>query len=262
MSGFIEAIKLNIFKVLRTPYKNRLFKDTETNLDLKFLSKLLAQEQLFFIDIGANRGEFIFVASTVLPPNKIWAFEPLPYFAKKTKALFPKITVFDFAVSDEERQTTIYVPVNNGIPDDSLASVDKPDGNFNSYNINCTTLDTIIEQEFRGDEKIFLKIDVEGHEFSVLKGAEKTISNLVSVMLIEIEERHHEGETLQKMIESIELLGFTCYYMNYKDFKLIKYADNPTILQNEEEFHINRYINNFWFFSKLMDCTSLINKLN
>jgi FkbM family methyltransferase len=262
MSSFIEKVKLSIFKVLRTPYKNRLFKDTKTNIELRFLSKLLAQEQLFFIDIGANRGEFIFVASTVLPPTKIWAFEPLPYFAKKTKALFPKITVFDMAVSEEELQTTIYVPVIDGIPDDSLASVDKPEGEFDSYNITCITLDAIIEQEYRGSEKLFLKIDVEGHEFSVLKGAAKTINNLVSVMLIEIEERHHEGETLQEMIESIERLGFTCYYMHYQDSKLIKYADNPMILQTKEEFLVNRYINNFWFFSTRMDGTSFINKLN
>ena len=157
MSGFLETIKLSLFKVLRTPYKNKLFKDTNTNLELRFLSRLLAQEQLFFIDIGANKGEFTFVAEKVLPPAKIWAFEPLPYFAKKTKALFPKITVFEMAVSEEEIRTTIYVPVNNGIPDDSLASVYKPDGNFNSYNINCTTLDSIIEKNYTIDEKIFLK---------------------------------------------------------------------------------------------------------
>src|ERR1017187_5643222 len=133
MSDFLEEIKLTIFKTLRKTYKNKLFKDNTTNLELKFLSNLLAQESLFFIDVGANKGEFLFTVEKVLAPSKIWAVEPLPYFAKKLKALFPKIKVFNLALSDKEVQTTLYVPINNGVPDDSLSSINKPVGSFNSY---------------------------------------------------------------------------------------------------------------------------------
>ncbi len=263
MSRFLETIKLNIFKILRTPYKNKLFKGTGINLELKFLSELLVQEQLFFIDIGANRGEFIFAVEKVLSSNKIWAFEPLPYFAKKIKALFPKITVFNLGLSDMETKTTLYVPINNGIPDDSLSSEYKPIGDFSSFIINCTTLDSIIEKNLiTTGERMFLKIDVEGHEFNVLKGAERTINRSVLIMLIEIEERHHKGKSLKEMIGSIESIGFSCFYLHPKTPELIRYSDNYEFIQRKEDLNTRRYVNNFWFFSNKIDHLLLINRLN
>jgi FkbM family methyltransferase len=262
MSGFLEAIKLNVFKVLKNPYKKKLFKDIEADIELMLLSELLAKEQLLFIDVGANRGEFIYIAKKVLSPSKIWAFEPLSYFAKKLKALFPEITVFNLGLSDIETPTTLYVPINNGIPDDSLSSVNKPNGDFNSYKINCVTLDSIIEKNHVTDEKIILKIDVEGHELKVLKGAEKTINNLVLVMLIEIEERHHDGKSLKEMIENIESKGFGCYYLHPENPELVEYSANAKFFQRKEDINTRRYINNFWFFSKQIDYLTLVSKLN
>ena len=263
MSGFTEKIKLNIFSILRKPYKSKLFKDIEASLELLFLSKLLLKEPLFFIDVGANRGEFVFTAEKAIPPSKIWAFEPLPYFAKKLKALFPKITVFNVGLSDTETQTTLYVPVIKGIPDDSLSSVNKPSSDsFNTYTINCTTLDNLVEKNCITDEKIFLKIDVEGHEFNVLQGAEKTLKQAILVMLIEIEERHHKEKPLKEMIQSIESKGFVCYHLHAQKPELIKYSEYSEVFQKKEDLNTRRYINNFWFFAKQFDHTNVVSKLN
>jgi FkbM family methyltransferase len=263
MSGFSEKIKLTVFSVLRNSYKNKLFKDIDTNLELKFLSKLLAQEQLFFIDVGANRGEFIFTVEKVLPPSKIWAFEPLPYFAKKLKVLFPKISVFNLGLSGIETQTTLYVPILNGIPDDSLSSINKPtSGSFNSYIINCTTLDDVLEKGKVTSEKIFLKIDVEGHEINVLQGAEKAIKSAVLIMLIEIEERHHKEKSLEEMIETIQSKGFICYHLHPQKPALIRYSATTEVSQKKEDLNTRGYINNFWFFAKQFDHAGVVSKLN
>ena len=262
MSGFLEKIKLSAFRVLRNPYKKKLFRDIDDNPELKFVSKLLAQEQLFFIDVGANRGEFIFTAEKALPPANIWAIEPLPYFAKKLQALFPGIQTFNVGLSDTETNTTLYVPVNKGVPDDSLSSVNKPSGDFNAYTIHCTLLDKLIEKNLLTGKRLFLKIDVEGHEFSVLRGAEKTIAQNILVMLIEIEERHHKEKTLKEMIESIELKGFTCYHLHPQKPELIKYSAHSAIFQQKEDLNTRRYINNFWFFAKQFDHFAVISKLN
>jgi FkbM family methyltransferase len=263
MSGFLENIKLNVFRVLRKPYKNKLFKDTHTNIELILLSKLLAFKPWLFIDAGANRGEFIFTAEKVLPSDKIWAIEPLPYFAEKLKALFPGIKVFNEGLSDADRQTTLYVPVNKGVPDDSLSSVNKPgSGGYNEYTIQCTTLDRLIKRNIVGKEKIALKIDVEGHEFKVLAGAEESIKNSILIMLIEIEERHHPKRTLPEMIETIESKGFICYHLHQQKNQLIRYSRNSEIFQKKEDLNTRRYINNFWFFAKQMDYMHVVNKLN
>jgi len=261
MAGFSEKIKLYLFRVFRTAYKKRLFRGTEHSAELTLVSLLLKEEKLFLIDVGANRGEFIYTAEKILPANKIWAFEPLPYFALKLKALFPGITVFNNALSDKEMQTTLYVPVNKGVPDDSLSSVIKPaSGNFQSYEISCTTLDLVVEKN-KLEANIFLKIDVEGHEFSVLAGAEKTLKKTFA-MLVEIEERHHTEKTLNQMINDVEDKGFVCYYLHPGKACLVRFSEQPQVFQKTEDLNTARYINNFWFFAKHSAFENVVSKLN
>ena len=261
MPGFLEKIKLYLFRSFGKSYKKRLFRGTEHSLELNLVSFLLKEEKLFLIDVGANRGEFIHTAEKTLPENKIWAFEPLPYFALKLKALFPGITVFNNALSDKEMQTTLYVPVNKGVPDDSLSSVIKPaTGNFQSYDISCTTLDLQVEKN-KLEDNVFLKIDVEGHEFSVLAGAEKTLKKTLA-MLIEIEERHHKEKTLNEMINEVEKKDFVCYYLHPGKACLVRFSEHPEIFQKTEDLNTPRYINNFWFFAKQSGLDSVITGLN
>ncbi len=262
MSPISQKIKLQLFKRFGKAYKKRLFRDTYNNAELRLLRYILKQKNLFFIDVGANKGEFVYVAESVIPKNKIWAFEPLPYFAQKLKALFNGITVFSIALSDKNSETTLYVPVKNGVPDDSLSSVNKPEtGTYTSYEVILKTLDGVT-QEKNLNEPTFLKIDVEGHEFSVLKGAESFIKNSVQIMLVEIEERHHKGRTLSEMTLQIENMGFVCYYLLPKNQQLASFTENPAVFQKKEDLNTPLYINNFWFFAKQMQPQSVVATIN
>lgn len=60
-------------------------------------------------------------------------------------------------------------------------------------------LDDIIK-----DDVGFIKIDVEGHELAVLKGATSLINRCRPVLLVECEERHSPGgtERLFKFLQS------------------------------------------------------------
>jgi len=262
MSRISQKIKLALFRLLKKQYKRRLFSDNYDSTELKLVALLLKQQTLSFIDVGANKGEFIYAAEKSISPIKITAFEPLPYFSKKLKALFPGIAVFNIALSDTESQNTLYVPVKNGIPDDSLSSLSKPEnGDFETYSISCKTLDTALK-EYKSEKPCFLKIDVECHEFKVLKGGEKFIGQHVQVMLIEIEERHHSGKALAEMINEVESLGFICYYLHPQKQQLVGFTDKPDIFQKKEDLNTPFYINNFWFFAKQIDAQSVVSTLN
>ena len=52
----------------------------------------------------------------------------------------------------------------------------------------------------------FMKIDVEGHEESVIIGAEQTIRRCRPILLIEAENRHREG-AVQKITRRLENWG-------------------------------------------------------
>jgi len=262
MQAVKQQIKLLVFRLFRRLYKKRLFKDAGSQPEFLFLAAFLKLHPLFFIDVGANKGEFIYVAAKHLTPVKIWAFEPLPYFAAKLKALFRGITVFNLGLSEQNGQTTLYVPVKNNIPDDSLSSVNKPArGVFNTYAIELRTLDSLaLEHGLK--ELCFLKIDVEGHEFSVLSGGANFIKNQVRAMLVEIEERHHIKKKLADMIGEIENSGFTCYYLHPEKKQLVLFSESPDVQQKEEDLNTPFYVNNFWFFAKQFNPKSVVASLN
>lgn len=261
MPNFLENIKLFIFKIFRRRYKKSLFKEASHTIEHKALTALLRGESLLFIDIGANQGEFIFTAEKIIPASSIWAFEPLPYFAKKLKSLFPAIHVFNIGLSDAERSDTLYVPLNKEIPDYTLASLKKPEGNYTACEVICDSLDKLLEKEGI-NKKIFLKIDVEGHEFEVLKGASKTLADSVWGMLIEIEERHHQDKSLNEMISKIESEKFHCYYFDPAKPAFVPYTRERFILQKTEDINTDKYINNFWFFASHTDQPTILKKLN
>jgi FkbM family methyltransferase len=258
MTTVSGKIKLLLFRLFRKPYKKRLFGNTEILAELKLTELFLRQHPDFlFIDAGANRGEFIYTAEHVLSPSKIFAFEPLPWFAQKLQVLFPGIHVHACALSDHAHNSTLYLPVNNGTPDDSLSSVSKPDGSFISYQINCVTLDEIIA----GNGPYFMKIDVEGHEFAVLHGGKKTLEK-TKLLLVEIEERHHSGKPLAEMITEIEDQEFICYYLHPQKKQLVQFREIPQVFQKPADLNTVRYVNNFWFFAKQLNYSSVVEQLN
>jgi len=262
MQALKQQIKLIVFRLFRSRYKKRLLGAGQNQLEFRFLSAFLKEHPLLFIDVGANKGEFLYLAEKILAPGKIVAFEPLPWFAKKLEALFSGITVFNLALSDKDSETTLYLPVKSGVPDDSLASVTKPvEGEFISYPVKLKKLDDLAGNN-RFNEHAFLKIDVEGHEFAVLKGANNFIRDKVQFMLIEIEERHHAGRKLVDMIQEIETSGFVCYYLHPESKKLVPFSENPAVFQKKEDLNTPFYINNFWFFTKQLPHKTVVTTLN
>ncbi len=54
----------------------------------------------------------------------------------------------------------------------------------------------------------FIKCDVEGHEFTVVEGAERLLKRAKPALLVEIEERH--GQTVGEVVGYLSDRGYTC----------------------------------------------------
>ena len=257
----MQTLKLSFFRLFAGLYKRRLFRRAAAETEFKVLTRLLKTRPLHFIDVGANKGEFVHIAAQVLPRAKIWAIEPLPWLARKLRALFGGITVFNCVLSDREGYTQFYLPLHKGVADDALASVTKPQGDYEIFDVALRTLDALVAER-RLSEKSFLKIDVEGHEFAVLNGGMQFIGERVEAMLIEIEERHHGGRRLAELIAPVTAMGFSCYYLDPQSGLLAPFTGNTAGFQQEKDLNTPRYINNFWFFAKHLDATNVVAALN
>lgn len=131
----------------------------------------------FVLDIGTNIGYMSGICSDrVGPKGKVWAFEPNPLLLPRLRQNIERmplknVKLHEFGLSDHETTADLIIPHDfNG--NAGIAYVgDKKDGQ--SYTIALKRLDDVIAS----DESIAVaKLDVEGHELQVLKGASRLLS--------------------------------------------------------------------------------------
>ncbi len=142
----------------------------------------------FVLDVGANIGFITGLCSCKTgPAGKVWAFEPNPIvITRLTKNIqynkYPNTTLYPFALSDSNKEGYLEFPdefsFNQGV-----AYVGNGNGKHSAkaIKIDLRKLDDMIAP---GTIIDVLKIDVEGHELFVLKGAEKIIKNKQIVNIV------------------------------------------------------------------------------
>jgi FkbM family methyltransferase len=145
------------------------------------------------LDIGAAVGEFSI--AMLESSRSVIAFEPRPTQARSLVAMFgavgAAVRVEAVALSDEPGTATMRVlesdPGRSTIDDDNALN-DTDGRRIENIAVQAVRLDDL------GLNGIgFVKIDVEGHELAVLRGAADTLRRDRPTLLIEAEERHHPG---------------------------------------------------------------------
>jgi FkbM family methyltransferase len=146
-------------------------------------TQLHADGTAIVVDVGANAGQFAMAAAERLKPAHIYSFEPsrktfeLLQTAIGDAALQAVIHPQPYALSDREEQAVLYSS-QHGAAIASLYNLHNPPSEFKpefSETVTTTTLDRFCAEH--DIERIdYLKIDVEGHEFSVLRGTQRMLS--------------------------------------------------------------------------------------
>lgn len=158
------------------------FEPAETAL---FAARL--RQGLTVVDVGANVGYYsLLAASRVGPSGSVYAFEPDPVSAERLsrtvrRNAIHQISVQEVGLGDSAGNIELFIPVVEGNRTPTMV----PHGHRNVVSVPITTLDTFCAN--RGIPRIdVLKIDVEGFEPDVLRGADRLLrSGLIGVILIE-----------------------------------------------------------------------------
>jgi len=161
------------------------------SLDIDFISEIKLGGGVF-LDIGANVGIFSLIASQTF--DEVFSFEPNPETYKILENnikinLNKNITAYNIGLSNQNSTMELYVnPLNNG-----GASLNKfnqkitQEGvgyDWDKVDVQVGILDDIfILKNKRID---LIKIDVEGHELLVLKGALNLISTYTPIIYAEV----------------------------------------------------------------------------
>lgn len=198
--------------------------------EILFLKSFLRQDMVF-IDVGANQGEFSIFAAKLLTQGKVIAFEPVSYsrnLLEKNKHInqFHNLEIIPCGLGNQETRlpvfTTSYDPAYAG-RNDGLSSVYKTEyRNCFEEIIDITVFDThFLTSMTRMD---FVKIDIEGGELYALQGMKQSLLKFKPWILIEV------GN------DTIEAAGYTIddliHFFNDIDYSF--YAIKRGVLQNSK----------------------------
>jgi FkbM family methyltransferase len=167
---------------LTVPYDRSVYEGKEEALELRLVSRLLGPGDVF-VDCGANIGLFtVYGADLVGATGKVLACEPV---AETFMRLEENCALND--VSDRVRLFNNALAAESGIEVVLTGEVHNvmhvaPGRAPGGHAVRTVTIDEIV-----GDSPTVtgLKIDVEGYELEVLRGAEDTIARFSPWMLIE-----------------------------------------------------------------------------
>ncbi len=131
-------------------------------------------------DVGANHGSYTKFLNRVSPRSRIHAFEPHPttFASLQRRAAGPLVTLVNMAVSDSSGTMQLYdFADDDGSTQASLAhaSVGMFDPSTVSHTVETTTLDAYMAKA-EIDVIDFLKIDTEGFDINVLRGAKAALA--------------------------------------------------------------------------------------
>jgi FkbM family methyltransferase len=147
---------------------------------LKFI-----QKNDICIDAGANQGIYsIPFAKIVGTKGKVIAIEPMKYAQEILKSnskinKLKNIKIINGVISDENKK--VILDLTNGV---GSASITRDFGKKKVLKVVSTTIDDLVKS--CGLKKInFIKMDIEGCEFSALKGAKKTLKKFKPIICLE-----------------------------------------------------------------------------
>ena len=121
------------------------------------------------IDVGAHRGTLLRHLVDIAPDGHHVALEPLPAYAAALRRRFPTVQVCQCAASDEDGEATFFHVVTNPSYSGLTQRQYPHDGEaVETVSVRVARLDDVVDP----DTPIrFVKVDVEGSELAVLRGA-------------------------------------------------------------------------------------------
>lgn len=147
------------------------------------------------IEVGANLGYFTRLFGDLVGSNgRVIAFEPVPQTREQLLVSVGDldwVTVLPYAISDEVGKFTMFIPGEVHGQASLKRHCDlgwSNSGLVSSVNVQCMPL-TMIDQVRDLKHVDFMKVDVEGAELQVLKGARDILVRDHPILHLEIEER-------------------------------------------------------------------------
>lgn len=183
--------------------------------ELRELPRLVAPGTIA-VDVGAHFGTYSHALCRLVGrQGRVISVEPIEedarYLAAAARQLRLPMEVHNCALSAVNGTAEITVPNRHGDRKTALASLESHETGGEVRTVEVRRMDDLLGGVTRPVS--FIKIDVEGHESAVLAGATETIARHKPNLLIEIEERFHDGPASDTFRQVMEM-GYRGEFLN------------------------------------------------
>ena len=229
--------------------------------ELSYLDRIVP-EGAVTVDVGANCG--LYTRKLARLSRQVYTFEPSHQMAdllRRTSA--SNVSVHEIALSDQTGNAELFIPQDGDDLIHGLASLEPAVGASRkavaSVNVPTARLDAIVRQDVA-----FVKIDVEGHELNVLRGAVELLEHSQPIFLVEAEDRHRLQAT-RSIFEFFEDRSYRGFFLNegrafsIDQFSPAELQDASVLLPDGGRKRGQSYVNNFFFFPPHLDGESILN---
>ncbi len=190
------------------------YEDPET---VKTFLSWLKPDTVFY-DLGANAGYFALLANRFISSGRIYSFEPSPaaqeifqQHVKRNHSFISNnnIRLLPYALSDSEKQVEfsndlVQQAGNTYITESSVFS-----NSEDFLTIPCYSIDGLLKLKY--DKPDIIKVDVEGAEYDVLKGAIETLKQYRPHILLATHDCHLPG-VKDKCVQFLQQLGYQLHH--------------------------------------------------
>lgn len=206
MKDTIKQLIRRILIFLRISATKNLEYDIYTE---RILERIL-QDDSNCIDVGAHKGEILDLFIGMAPRGQHFAFEPIPELhTALSKKYSNHVVVYPFALSNTEGKTTFNLVLDNP----AYSGLQKRKYKTQQTQVKQIEVEMRRLDDVLRDRKVkinLIKIDVEGGEFDVMRGAVNILSKDHPTLIFECGKGASEfyGTTPGDIFEYITSLGY------------------------------------------------------
>jgi FkbM family methyltransferase len=205
LANYLEAFPYERFEIVEIPNTGRFYVDDNPSLikvafrsgepwspELIEIFRQYARPGTTAIDVGAHIGSLtVPLAIQVGPTGRVYAFEP-------QRTVYREL-FHNLKLNQLDHATPLMLAVSSA---PGMLEMDPPqfDDGFTRVGKGGERVEARTLDSFGFSDVSLIKIDVEGHEIEVLKGAEQTIRKWHPALIVETGRKHKE-QFLEPMLE-------------------------------------------------------------
>ena len=173
----------------------------------QYFTKEYLKPDSIVVDGGANVGLFSLMASHLAPKGRVYAFEPARVTVtalKQNTRDCGNVEVLALGLGDKQRKAEMMVHgdflSSSTISDSGMGVIEAEAGDFVAEEISITTLDDFATER-RLEKLDFIKVDAEGYEKQILRGARETIRRFRPIMAVSAYHFPNDKTDIVKLVE-------------------------------------------------------------